>query len=395
MSIYSRLFTYRPRPKHTPLENFLTAALADLLNRLPRERRVSFIAEVLLKGAASAAWLSFIAGKPDACLEWVTQRGVREGPNAGVVDLLLLVDGRERLVVETKVGAAVRGHAAAADGDDDEQGVAVADASQLTTYGAWLAQRCQGHGWPGALVLLTHRSEPPRGYGPAGYGVPHVGTCRWREVWKWARAAGADGGSPVPGAWAQLSTEFAAFLETQGMSAEYVTQDDIAQAEVFVTAADRMQHTFNAVAERLRGINGEIGSGSITPVSYESVGAVAWAWFYLREPSKGRWYFAWGIRFPKTSRFWTEAELPLPSVPHAFVTLGAERRPVPPLADLEGGTLPEGWAKAGAHELVIGRKLSDLPTDADMLAVELANWVAASITALRPTLAKLVAAAGR
>lgn len=393
MSIYSRLFTYRPRPSRVPLEDFLSEALADLLNRLPRERHVAFVAEVLLKGAAGTAWLSFVAGKPDADLKWVTQRGVREGQNAGIVDLLLLVDGRERLVVETKVGAAVRGHAAAVDGDDDEPGIAVADASQLTTYGAWLARRCQGHGWPGALVLLTHRSEPPQGYGSAGYGVPHVGTCRWREVWRWARAAGADG-SAAPGTWAQLSIEFAAFLEAQRMSADYMTQDDIAQAQVFVATADRVQHTFNAVAERLYGIRWEIGSGRIRGASYDSVGAVAWTWFYLREPLNAKWYFAWGIRFPETSRFWNGAEPPLPSDPHAFVTLGTDNRPVP-VAALDGGTLPDGWARAGDHELVIGRKLTDLPTDADMLAAEFANWVAASITALRPTLAKLVAAAGR
>ena len=35
-SLYRRLFTYRERDNRSPLEGFLTEALADLLNRLPQ-----------------------------------------------------------------------------------------------------------------------------------------------------------------------------------------------------------------------------------------------------------------------------------------------------------------------------------------------------------------------
>lgn len=395
MSLYGRLFTYRPRPSRLPLEDFLSEALADLLNRLPRARHVTFVADVLLRGDAGAAWLSFMARKPDAQLEWTTQHTVREGPTPSRADMVLLVDGRERLVVESKVGAPIRGHTAAIGGDEDggRDIVVVADPNQLTTYGAWLARRCHGHCWPGALVLLTHRSEPPRGYGPIGYGVPHVVTCRWRDVWKWARATGAEGSNPAQGAWAPLAAELAAFLEAQRMSADYMKQNDVAQAQVFIAAADRIQHTFNAIEERLRGLKAELGSGSFKTLDYSAAGAVTWTWFYLRKPFDAKWYVAWGIRFPEASQWWTKAEPPLPPVTHAFVALGTDGRAVP-VAALEGQSLQGGWAKAGDHELVVGRKLSDFPSDADLLAAELSRWVAASIETLKPTLAKLVAAAG-
>ncbi len=393
MSIYASLFTYRPMPSRFPLEDFLSEALADLLNRLPRERHVAFVADVLLKGAAGAAWLSFMESKPDAGLEWTTQRGVKGGRNAGVVDMLLLVDGRERLVVENKVGAAVREYSATPYDEDAEQEVIVADANQLTTYGAWLARRCQGQEWPGALVLLTHRSEPPRDYGLAGYGVPHAAVCRWREVWRWARDLGAEAGDPaatstVP----QLASEFAAFLEKQRMGSDHMTQNDIAQAQVFVGAADRITSTFKAIEQRLQDTKAEIGSGNFREVSYQSAGATAWAWFYLRMPTNGKWYFSWGMRFPESSTIWNGVEPPLPSVPHAFVTLGTENTAVP-VSILQGEALSNGWAVAGEHELIIARKLSDFPSEADALTAELADWVLASVTALQPTLSKLVRAA--
>jgi hypothetical protein len=42
MDIYRRLYKYRETPSLSPRENFLTEALADIFNRLPREKRIEF-----------------------------------------------------------------------------------------------------------------------------------------------------------------------------------------------------------------------------------------------------------------------------------------------------------------------------------------------------------------
>ena len=393
MSIYTRLFTRLPTLGRTPLEDFLTEALADLLNRMPPEDHSRFIADVLLSEAGRTAWLELRARLPGALLTWVTQLRVRGGK--GIIDLVLLVDGRPAIAVENKVGAPVGSHA------DDEQEADVAlpalspSGNQLRTYGTWLAAQPKADAWPGALVLLTHSSDPPADYGPLGYGVPHVVTCRWGRVWSWARS-----GNPVPhqgdettAMWVILKRELAEFLEGKGMSADYMTRHDVAQAQVFMAAADRIAQTFAATEKVLQRLKDELGTGRFHHVTYNSKGALAWACFYLREPRGWNWSLCWGMRFPEGSQYWIEAEPPLPEVPHVFVCLAYEedRYAVPARAWAEN--LPAGWQLGSATELVAARPLNDLPLAGEAFASEFGRWVAMSIDALKPALPLLVNAA--
>lgn len=317
MSIYKRLFTYRPRPSRAPLEDFLSEALADLLNRLPPEDHSRFISDVLLSGAGRAAWLEFRARLPDAGLRWVTQFRIEGGK--GIIDLLLLVEGRPAIVVENKVGAPVRRHANGDDGEEPDMPLPAPfpDGNQLRTYGTWLAAQPKADAWPGALVLLTHSSGPPADYGPTGYGVQYAGTCRWRQVWSWARGTEAtlDLNDEAPTTQAVLKQELAGFLEVMGMSADYMTRTDVAQAQVYVAASDRIMQTFAAVEEAVQRCRGELGTGRFYPVTYNSKGALAWAWFYLREPKNWNWSFCWGMRFPENSQYWTESDPPFRKCP--------------------------------------------------------------------------------
>lgn len=54
-SLYTRLFTYPERDGQRPLENFLTEALADVLNRLPPVESRSFITELLLPSVGKSS----------------------------------------------------------------------------------------------------------------------------------------------------------------------------------------------------------------------------------------------------------------------------------------------------------------------------------------------------
>lgn len=162
---------------------------------------------------------------------------------------------------------------------------------------------------------------------------------------------------------------------------------------MFVAASDRITQTFAAVEEAVQRFNAEPGTGRFYPVIYNSKGALAWAWFYLREPRGWRWSLCWGVRFPENSQYWTESDPPLPNVPHVFVSLSYEHDRFAVPASLEAGRLPAGWQLASETELVTARPLGDLPLDGEAFASEFGRWVADSIEALKPTLARLVSTA--
>ena len=49
MDIYSRLYKYRDTSLLSPLENFLTEALADIFNRLPTLLQIELIVQMLAR----------------------------------------------------------------------------------------------------------------------------------------------------------------------------------------------------------------------------------------------------------------------------------------------------------------------------------------------------------
>lgn len=176
------------------------------------------------------------------------------------------------------------------------------------------------------------------------------------------------------------------------MSAEFMTLGDIARAQVFIPAADRIEQTFSLTLERLWELRGTLGLRSITGVRYDSSGGLAWAWSYLAAPTGAKWYFAWGLRFPESAQKWNDSVPPLPIAPHAFVNLATENRPLP-IASLAEGALPQGWSVAGEAELITAKLLGEFPPDAEAFANALAEWVAGEVKRFQPVLDTLVKAA--
>jgi len=280
MSIYSSLFRYRPRPARHPLEDFLSQGLADLLGRLPLEVVVDFVADVLLGGHA-AGWREFVETRPKASLKWSTQVGALHGLTRGIMDLVLIVDGREAVVVESKIGAPVRSRRPEpddlnSDSTDSEEIFPTADAGQLQVYGRWLASRRAEQEWKGALILLTHFTKSPAdfGFGASNYGVPNLNVCHWRAVWSWAVGQGTKSRSAsavsaikhktvnrtLQESWRILCEEFAKFLEEQDMSNDYMTFHDFAAAELYTSSNVRIENTFGVVNERMASLRKELGS---------------------------------------------------------------------------------------------------------------------------------------
>ncbi len=83
-SLYGRLFTYRERPHRSPLEDFLTEALADLLNRMPTSEMVEFVSKFFLPGddplasAARKAWQELVKTCSSEGWQWATRSSIHD-----------------------------------------------------------------------------------------------------------------------------------------------------------------------------------------------------------------------------------------------------------------------------------------------------------------------------
>jgi hypothetical protein len=315
MSIYANLFQYRPRENRNPREDFLSAALADVLNRLPPQKSIEFVSDVLLRDNSHRNnWLSFIDTLISTIIEptlyWATQVRVTSIINNkfnryGIIDMLLFVEGREAIIIENKIVASI-GYTKDEDDNERLDGnesmsssiVSVEESNQLQVYGHWLGRRCAESKWRGALVLLTHFTEPPVDFhGSNGkYGVPTLGVCRWGAVWRWMKGTGAQA-NPNTGIdmWLELCAEMAEFLEEQNMTSEYMTIHDVASAENFVSSAARFARTFEEAIKAIEPVRVALSKENLSPNTidrnrpcYDARAGAVWTWFYVKRPLKKR-----------------------------------------------------------------------------------------------------------
>lgn len=366
-SLYGRLFAYRERRDRRPLEDFLTEALCDLLNRLPRDVMGRFVAKLLLPPAAMRAWQQVVddGGK----LLWATQQAIGD---YGRLDLMLSGDETPLLVVENKVGH-------------------TGTVGQLAGYGQWLGRQVAGQTWRGAVVFLTHFTPPPDGFATGDtstYGVPWQCVCRWPAVWHWLNA----NASAQPGTtWQALAKELADFLRENEMTSETMTQHDLSALEVYLPSAARVRKSFERIWDEAikptwnNAIWGhDRGAVARIWIQYASEGALIWDWGYLRAPHSpyawNIWHLGWGIAFPEQLlTWWDDAIPPLPKRPYAFFGLFSEedRRPVPSDPQHERWGLGAGWSVSASNRngLIKGRALCDFDPDPDRLAEQIIDWV--------------------
>ena len=405
MSIYANLFGYRPRPSRNPLEDFLSAALADLLNRLSHQEHVVFVADVLLTGETAERWREYMAARPAARLRWQLQHYVTDRTTRGIVDLVLLVDEHPAIAVENKIGAPLRTHAfseltaqASKDGSSSRHDP---DTTQLHTYGRWLLDMRQNDAWGGVLVMLTHLTPPPpdfltypsSDFGPGKYGVSHRAVCRWRQIWHWARKADDEMAVQTAPAAKQLTlkAELADFLEERNMGGDQLTSNDVAAMSSYFGAVRKVERTLTDVADKLSQVRAQLGMGNVSPINYTSLMACAWSWSYLSGPPGQKWYLGWGIRFPEHSdRHWKKFQPPLPDVPHVFLVLGTEGKAIP-LEKLPDA-LPQGWIPTGKSEAVIGYPLDSFLPSSEKFTEAVAKWIEQEMVLLHPVIKKLLEA---
>ena len=429
--LYSRLYRYRERARRSPLENYLTEALSDFLNRCPGEVKIRFVADLLMPERGKVAWEQ--SREEFNTLSSRTQVSIRVADKLGLPDMVIESDGRTLLVVENKVGHGVGKYhdeqvgpvgqrlLGRARGPSDGQSLSktrpdeesadrnfvyseVETKDQLELYGQWLSNQLKGTPWKGCLTLLTHYTVSPTDFlnlEEARYGSTFRHVATWGSVYRWL--VSSCGVRPnidqtnFP-AWKTLGRELAIFLREKGMSGEEMTSLDFAACQVYLSSHARFINTFRRVYAKVRTLADTMktkGGVNDKQVEHNSQGKLVWQWIWLNAeyaPPYSKWFIAWGIRYVDGSENWIDANPALPLVDHAFVVLGSDNMRIP-LARLTDQERPLGWSLSGNErdgmELVIGRTLADLYLQADQFADRFGTWVEERILELKPVLLKL------
>jgi hypothetical protein len=327
-SLYGALFKYSATSQRLPLENFLTEALGDLLNRVPRTDLLKLIRGVLGSptdgtGPAQAA-CDRIEGATR--LEWTTQYPIDYGGVTKYPDLVLLVNRRPMIVVENKLRADLTLHL-------EEVGDERLVRDQLSVYGKWLARRDPS----GLLLFLTHETDPPRGFltGSTEYGVEARAVYRWRSVHRWLRSLGPT--EPL----VTLSRELADFIEEVGIVADEPGSIEFALMHAYHRLAypsveGAMKEVQQSMQRRCRKV-------SQSPMNVGDNGHVVWGWGYPQlEGFSDFWFVGWGVRFPGESLWYPDVVPPLPTTEVGYIVMGSDRKDLP-LHRLTQGSRPLGW----------------------------------------------------
>lgn len=354
-SLYQRLFMYREREDRSPLEDFLSEALADLLNRLP-ESTSRDAAALFLRADADAIESLKRLWPPGETGRWSTQRIIDGGRR---VDLLLEISGTPVIIVENKIGAGFQDHGVNNASREGQH--------QLATYGKWL-QHATSPDWGGAVILLTHWTPAPSDFVASEdvYGCRFRSVLRWADLSRWLSGV-AQHAETQDAAWTKLAGELVTFLKDQSMDSELATTHDLAALQIYVTSADRVRNTIEAIWESAKVVWRPICQQTDYPLSISTNYGCVWKYRYLSRKDL-RWsYIAMGIRYPRTCA--DPAYADPNGEPHLFVEIGSdeERSPVNEL------NLPAIWA-VSADQRMAKVPLHHLPIAADLFLAAAEKW---------------------
>jgi hypothetical protein len=205
-ALYSRLYAHVSTVGRSQLENFLTEALVDLLERARPERAIGFVTGVLLKDAhvrlANRVAAVETILRSAKRIEWNTRSAIRIDGTVKYPDILLYADGTPTLLVENKISSGYTKREIPI----GEKGLETEIREQFEDYGRWLSKKNR------ALVLLTSGTRPPQDYlredakADKKYGLSLRSVCNWRQVCDWLVAKGTD-----------LESELGEFLVEKGL----------------------------------------------------------------------------------------------------------------------------------------------------------------------------------
>jgi hypothetical protein len=355
MSIYSRLYNYRDTPSLSPLENFLTEALADLFNRLPLQTRIEFLVG-MLPPSCSGRLQSKCRGAKQIKAE--TQVSI---PVSGTVkrpDIIVYLDHKPLVLFELKVDAAFQER-------------------QLETYTKWIGSQCSGE-WPGAVVFLTHRTRAPSGFesdGRNGNSVIGV-TQKWKYLGDWL--ANNFDLNQSEATHCALAADLNRFLERQGLMTEFMTSRDLAATELFMPAFRALEHTFRTVILEVVAKYPKSKGGRIRLDFWPNANAYC-GWYALNRqlnPESSKFSISIGICFPGCEKGELTSEIPVRAPMHEpfFFVVIADDLGNKKASELFSA-IPKGWVEVNeGYYAIVTRAVSQFEADPDARASSLTAW---------------------
>ena len=279
-SLYTKLYKFKEKCGRSRLEEFLTEAFCDLLNRIgeasPDEQRrmLHSLFQYEVHDAVLFSTQISVPGhgiRPD--IVGFSKHGECAVP---VMALELKIDAE--FTVNSQTGE-----------------------PQLLSYGKWLC----GQNSKALLALVTAHTSPPDDFagGSGAYGVECCRCVYWQDVY-----AALKGVADHP-EYSVLLREFQAFLSEKGLASEAPTMRDFAQLGDYVTsgAAWRMHVFMNSLRDTLKA-----AAPAGLPLSWDTDKQYQWGGCiqpeafslngWVRQPgSKAEPYIAWGIYYPPAS----------------------------------------------------------------------------------------------
>ena len=405
MSLYGNLFRFRPSAKRATLEDFLSVAIADLMNRMPLEDMANMTSALFVPKEDSQLWREYLLGNTDAKLSWKTHYTITVDRRSYYPDLVLESANGPLLIVENKIAAPFSHHANASRTSSarsqDPVTLSRRKIHQLAVYGRWLAKQCRGKDWKGALATLTYLTVPPDDFrtGSRKYGVHLPTTCRWPQVWRWLTThCGLNPpgtGLQVP-VWKTLGAELADFIKDHGMSAEKMTEVDLNALVEFLPHADRVGMAFDEIYAIIKPRLSKLTAGtrrrknSKFPDAF--VGVVRDE-ARFESPLLKDWYIEWGICSPTASWRDTLAArgITVPGETFVYVTIWADSARRVSLRTIP--LRPASWAVAeledepeGEFGFVTTKLLTDFHSDAEQFTGAIGRWIADDLANITPML---------
>jgi hypothetical protein len=358
MDIYNRLYRHRTGSA-SPVEDFLTEALADIFNRLPMAERTELLVRILPKTCSSLLQNKCKAAKQ---IEAMTQVPIITAGSVKRPDMIVYLDNRKPLVLfEVKINARLPEH-------------------QLETYSEWMSSQCSSSGdWPGAVVLLTHKTLAPEGFendGGKGQSIIRV-TRTWKDIGDWL-ANNLDLKKSETTHCA-LASDFTRFLERHGLMTDFMTSRDLAVTALFVPAYGALTHTFKTVISAVILKYPKSKSGNVH-LDFWPPGNSYSAWYYLNTTVNAvgsKFYIAIGICFPDQGVLEFSEPVGLPKHEPFFFAMFEDNFGQKKASELLS-EIPEGWIEAqdenGGYPAVVTRAVSQFEADPDLRAQSLIAW---------------------
>ena len=379
-SLFSRLYARGERGGRSQLEDYVTEAFGSVFDRLDAEARRSLLHALIDRSTRSLFDQTFedVGGAVLATQVSLDATGRHKRP-----DMVLRLRGRDVLIIEAKLGAAMVQHVDADASTTD--GAGGASHTQLATYARWIGGRNAeaGDAWPGAVIMLTAWTAPPAGFPSQATTGVRESVRTWTHVAHWI-VANASRLEPLSRA---LCGELLAFLKEKNLLDRYFDARDLATLTLYAASDDAFRHTTRTAMKAIATAHPALGPFRPANIGVDtSIGAYV-GWIYLNQPFQAggsRFWLGLGIcGDPSKTAFDEDLIRTIGREPFVMIYWGDEYTRERPIDHVSSH--PMGWVEVKIRPaLIVTRPIREFAGDPEGRAEEIKTWACDQVGTLAP-----------